>query len=77
MGDAKLHHSPRRKCRDTRYPSAPRGTPEPGQEIPVHFMDGNLFAVCRVSGAGMRLKTNQPGKVTCPACLKRMRLHGL
>lgn len=77
MGDAKLRHYPRKKCRDAPYPSAPRGTADPGPEIPVHFMDGNLFAVCRVAGAGMRLKTNQPGKVTCPACLKRMKQRGL
>ena len=76
MGDGKLHHT-RKKCRETRYPSAPPRSLPPPDSAPVHFMDGNLFAICRVVGAGMRLKTNQPGKVTCPACLKKMVIHGL
>jgi len=73
MGDGKLHHYPRKKCRETRYPSAPPKPPSsPPDFVPVHFMDGNLFAICRTPGAGHRSKTYRRDHVTCPACLKKM-----
>ncbi|MBZ4194178.1 MAG: hypothetical protein LAE24_07725 [Candidatus Contendobacter sp.] len=60
--------------REPRYPSAPAKAPQaPPDSVPVHFMDAMLFTVCRISGAGIRLKTSVLGKVTCPACLKKMK----
>lgn len=50
-----------------------KGQAEPPAEIPVHFMTGDLFVVCRVRSVGMRLKTTRVDKITCPACLKKMR----
>lgn len=74
MHNAKRHFPAFKRPGEPRYPSKPAtGLPEPTEAIPVHFMDGNLFAICRVAGAGMRIKTNKASHVTCRACLKQMK----
>ena len=73
MKRAPAYLAPQRRI--PRYPSAPATGPvEPGAEIPVHFMNAQLFIACRKPGGAMRLKTSVPGNVTCPKCLKLMNL---
>ena len=73
MKRAPAYLAPQRRI--PRYPSAPATGPvEPGAEIPVHFMNAQLFIACRKPGGAMRLKTSVLGNVTCPKCLKLMNL---
>ena len=75
MGDVKLHYGNRLRL-DVRYPGKPnKGQPEPLPGAPVHYADARLFVACRIRGAGVRLKTQRAGKVTCPACLAKLNLH--
>lgn len=53
----------------------PVGSRANGEGGLVHFADARrLKTLCRVAGAGYRMRSTDPAKVTCPACLKRMAL---
>jgi len=56
------------------YRLTPQGSRQNGEGGLVHFADARrLKTLCRVAGAGYRMHSTDPAKVTCPACLNKLK----
>lgn len=71
----KFHYQNLDRRRDKpAYRLTPVGSRADGEGGLVHFADDRRMKVlCKVRGAGYRGKTTDPGRVTCPVCLERLK----